>query len=262
MFPEKEIFALLGQLEGRSAIYLEDLTSEGLFTVNPERVFPSASTIKIPLLATVLEAAEAGVFNLDDEVTVDPANRVGGCGVLSELHPGLRPTIRDLATLMIIQSDNTATNQLIDLVGMERVNALSQELGLKHTVLQRKMMDFEAARAGRNNFTSAGDLGRLLKLLVEGKVVSPGASATMIDIMKRQQLRNKLPAYLPEDVVIAHKTGDLPNLEHDAGIFFLPKHTYILVVLTDQLASNTAGVETIGRVSEVVYRTLSPAADV
>lgn len=257
MLPEKAIFALLGQLEGRAALYLEDLTSGDLFTVNPERVFPSASTIKIPLLAAVLRAAAEGDFNLDDEITIDPVNRVGGCGVLSQLHPGLRPTIRDLATLMIIQSDNTATNQLIDLVGMENVNALSRELGLKHTVLQRKMMDFEAARAGRNNFTSAGDLGRLLKLLVEGQVVSPEVSSTIIDIMKRQQLRNKLPAYLPEDTIIAHKTGDLPNLEHDAGIFFLPDRTYILVVLTDQLVTNSAGIETIGRISEVVYRSLS-----
>jgi len=262
MFPEKEIFALLGQLEGRSAVYLEDLSQGELFTINPERVFPSASTIKIPLLAAVLKAAEAGKFGLDDEVSIDPANRVGGCGVLSELNPNLRPTIRDLATLMIIQSDNAATNQLIDLAGMAAVNTLAAELGLKNTVLQRKMMDFEAARAGRNNLTSAGDLGRLLKLLVEGKVVGAAASATIIDIMKRQQLRNKLPAYLPEDVVIAHKTGDLDRLEHDAGIFFLPERSYILVVLTDQLSTNAAGVETIARISEVVYRALSTPAGV
>lgn len=260
MFPEREVFSVLGSLEGKVAMYLEDLTGGETFTVNPERVFPSASTIKIPLLAAVLKAAEAGKFSLNDQVAIASSNRVGGAGVLGELNPNLRPTVRDLATLMIIQSDNTATNQLIDLVGTEAVNALCRELGLKHTVLQRKMMDFEAARAGRNNFTSAGDLGLLLKLLYEGKVVGPAASATIIDIMKRQQLRNKLPAYLPKDVVVAHKTGDLDGLEHDAGIIFLPGRPYILVVLTADLAANSAGVEAIARISEVVYRALSTSA--
>lgn len=251
---------MLGQLEGKVAVYLEDLTGGELFTVNPERVFPSASTIKIPLLAAVLKAAEAGKFSLNDEVAIAPSNRVGGAGVLGELNPDLRLTIRDLATLMIIQSDNTATNQLIDLVGAEAVNALCRELGLKHTVLQRKMMDFEAACAGYENLTSAGDLGLLLKLLYEGKVVSPTASATIIDLMKRQQHRNKLPAYLPKDVVVAHKTGDLDGLEHDAGIIFLPGRPYVLVVLTADLATNSAGVEAIARISEVVYRALSISA--
>ncbi|MDK2882407.1 MAG: beta-lactamase class [Bacillota bacterium] len=259
MLPEKEILSVLGQLAGSVAVYLEDMTAQELFTVNPERTFPAASTIKIPLLAAVLESAETGKLDLNEATAIAHANRVGGAGVLSELSPNLRPTVRDLATLMIIQSDNTAANQLIDLVGMETVNALCRKLGLKHTVLQRKMMDFEAARAGRDNFTSAADLGRLLKLLLEGKVVSSAASALIIDLMKRQQHRNKLPAYLPADILIAHKTGDLPNLEHDAGIFFLPKRTYTLVVLTDRLPSNRAGIETIARISEIVFTALATA---
>lgn len=259
MLPEKEVFSLLAGLQGRAAVYLEDIEAGEVFTVNPERVFPAASTIKVLILAALYAAAEAGIFSLDEEVAIASGNRVSGSGVLCELSPSLKLTVRDLATLMIIQSDNTATNQLIDLVGMECVNGLGRALGLKHTVLQRKMMDFAAARAGRDNLTSAGDLGRLLRLLHQGRVVSPAASAAMLATLKRQQIRDKLPALLPETAVIAHKTGDLPGLEHDAGIFYLPGKTYVLVVLTDSLTKNADGVECIARISHAVYRALRPA---
>src|SRR5690606_20744534 len=144
----------------------------------------------------------------------------------------------------------------IDLVGMDRVNGFARELGLEQTRLQRKMMDSEAVKAGRDNFTSPRDTGKLLRLLVEGKVVNKEASENMLDIMKRQQLRNKLPALLPEDVVIAHKTGDLHLLEHDVGVFFLPERTYILAIFTNKLATNAAGVSLINQVSRLVYDTL------
>ncbi|HHY36864.1 MAG TPA: serine hydrolase [Firmicutes bacterium] len=233
MLPERQILELLGTLEGEVGLYLEDLATGETFTVNPDRVFPSASVIKIPILAALFALAEEGKVDLAGEITIKPENRVGGCGVLSELNPGLKPTVLDVATLMIIQSDNAATNELIDLVGMDRVNGFAGELGLEQTRLQRKMMDSEAVKQGRDNFTSPRDIGRLLRLLVEGKVVSREASAKMLDIMKRQQLRNKLPALLPEDVIIAHKTGDLNRLEHDVGVFFLPEHTYILAIFTN-----------------------------
>lgn len=253
MLPERRILEIFSACDGEVGLYLEDLISGECFTVNPERVFPSASTIKIPILAALFQAAAEDKVNLDAEITIKPENRVSGCGVLSVLNPNLRLTILDVATLMIIQSDNAATNELMDLVGMEKVNKLSRDLGLKHTVLQRKMMDSAAAKTGRDNFTCAQDMGMLLRLLVEGQVVSKDASVKILDIMKKQQLRNKLPALLPEEVTIAHKTGDLDFLEHDVGVFFLPDRTYILAILTNKLASNAVGVKTINEVSRVVY---------
>ena len=100
---------------------------------------------------------------------------------------------------------------------------------MEQTRLQRKMMDSEAVKAGRDNFTSPRDTGKLLRLLVEGKVVNKEASEKMLDIMKRQQLRNKLPALLPEDVVIAHKTGDLHLMEHDVGSFSSRTHLHLAI---------------------------------
>ncbi len=256
MLPERRILKTLGRLEGKVGLYLEDVNSGELFTVNPERAFPAASTIKIPILAALFKRAAEGKLNLTAELSLTPKNRVGGSGVLSELNPKLRPTVLDLAILMIIQSDNAATNELIDLVGMEPVNVLIQSLGLKQTVLHRKMMDTVAAQSGRDNFTSARDMGLLLRLLVNGQVVSKDVSARIIDIMKRQQLGNKLPSLLPEEITVAHKTGDLYLLEHDVGIFFLPERTYILAMLTNKLTTNADGARCIAEVSRIVYEKL------
>ncbi|MGI6129114.1 MAG: serine hydrolase [bacterium] len=253
MLPERRILQILSECDGRVGLYAEDIDSGECFSVNPKRVFPSASTIKIPILAALLKAEAEGKVNLEAEITIKSENRVAGCGVLSELNPELRLTVLDVATLMIIQSDNAATNELIDLVGMEHVNLFLRDLGLKHTVLQRKMMDSAAAKAGQDNFTSAEDMGLLLRMLVNGQIVSKDASAKILDIMKKQQFRNKLPALLPEHVTIAHKTGDLDLLEHDVGVFFLPERTYILVMMTNKLASNAAGVRAINEVSRAVY---------
>lgn len=256
MLPGNAILSVLDCLEGEVGLYLEDVTVGDKLAVNPNQIFPSASIIKIPILAALFKAAAEGKVDLNAKTTLKAENRVGGGGVLTELSIKLRPTVLDLATLMIIVSDNAATNELIDLVGMDQVNDLVRKLGLKQTVLQRKMMDRTAAKAGRDNFTSAQDMGLLLQLLAKGQVVNEEASTKIIDIMKKQQLRNKLPSQLPREVIVAHKTGDLDFLEHDVGIFFLPERTYILAILTDKLSSNAAGAQAIADVSRIVYETL------
>ena len=118
MLPERQILGILGDCDGEVGLYLEDVVTGELFTVNQDRVFPSASVIKIPILAALFNLAGQDKVNLTAEITIKPENRVGGCGVLSELNPNLRLTVLDVATLMIIQSDNAATNELIDLVGL------------------------------------------------------------------------------------------------------------------------------------------------
>lgn len=256
MLPEKEILKLLTEFEGEVGLYLEDLTTGECMTVNPDKRFPAASVIKVPLITALFLDAEQGKIDLDQKVVLKPENRILGTGVLKELSPDLNISIRDLATLMIIVSDNAATNEVIDWVGVERLNSLVKELGLTQTIWQRKMLDKEARKAGRDNFTSAGDMGRLLHILVEGKQVSKEVSEQVIDVMKRQQLRNKLPGLLPKKVVIASKTGELTNLvENDVGIFFLPKRTYILAICT-KVSSNPIGVKAIAEISRLVYEAL------
>jgi beta-lactamase class A len=154
---------------------------------------------------------------------------------------------------MIIISDNMATNILINLLGMDNVNSAIMNLGLPNTKLQRKMMDSQAAREGRENLITALDFANILELIYKGENVNKFFSDKMLDILKRQQVRGRLDLYLPEELVIAHKTGDLDNLEHDGGIVYLPNKEYIICVLTNKTESNKVGREIIGNISKMVY---------
>ena len=155
---------------------------------------------------------------------------------------------------MIIVSDNTATNILIDLLGMEEINKIGHDLGLKNTNLERKMMDSHAREKGLDNFTSSNEILKLLKMIYEKDFVSEDYSDLALDILLRQQERQRLQRYLPEDLKIASKSGDLDNLENDGGIFFTENKNYILVVLVNQAESNVLAKEIIGEISLKIYK--------
>jgi beta-lactamase class A len=268
---EKRVFSILGELEGTVGMYFQDLGTGKTISINPNTEFSAASTIKIPLISLLLIQSKSGLINLKGQVEIDRANRVGGTGVIKELDRSFKPTILDLAKLAIIVSDNIATNQLIDIVGgPESVTEFCNKLGLNNTKLQRKMMDIEAMKSGRDNITTAGDMGYLLKLLANNQIDSEEVSGSVVNIMKGQQLRQKLPylipALEPDDpnvysdkvengtVVVAHKTGDLWKVQHDVGIFMLPEgRKYVLAVYTSNLKSDDEGIRAIAKLSKEVY---------
>ncbi|MBC8591367.1 serine hydrolase [Wansuia hejianensis] len=268
---EKNIFTILSELEGTIGLYFEDLHTGKKITINPETKFSAASTIKIPLAALLLIKANAGLINLEDRIEIDEINRIGGSGVIKEIDRIYRPTVMDLTKLAIILSDNIATNQLIDLVGgADEVTKFCNGLGLRNTKLQRKMMDFESLKLGKDNITTPGEMGYILKLLANGELESKEVSDTLVNIMKGQQLNQKLPylipALEPDDpaiysdvveegtVIVAHKTGELTKAQHDVGIFILPNNRkYILAIYTSDLSSDNDGVKAIGRLSKAVY---------
>ena len=178
---------------------------------------PAASTIKVPVLAAALREVASGRRALDERIPV-PAQRPGGSGVL-QATPGIRDlSLADLLTLMIIVSDNTATNIVIELIGMERINAFCQETGLASTVVRRVMMDLDARSRGIENTTSALDQATLLEALAWGDVLNQDLRDFAIRSLTLQQFNDGLPALLPDDVVVAHKTGELPGVRHDVGI--------------------------------------------
>lgn len=248
---QSKITSLLAEYDAEAGIVI---TAQGdRLEINPTKVFPSASLIKVPIMYEVMRQAAAGDLSLEEEIAVRMEDRVDGAGILTELRPNIPMTIRELVHLMIVLSDNTATNLLIDRVGMEAVNRTASRLGLTRTVLRRRMMDFTAAREGRENTTCAADMAQMFALLRSGTDIPPAYEALMLDILKRQQVRDKLPFYLPEETIIANKTGTLPGIEHDAGILYLPDGEVIVSVLTANLTFNYLGLQLGARVGQIVY---------
>ena len=249
----KKIEHVLAGYTGRWGIVIQSHTTRERVEINPEMTFPSASMIKVPILYEVVRQTASGLISLDESLVVTNHFRVGGAGILKELRPNISMTVRELLTLMIILSDNTATNMLIDLVGMDSVNKTMKDLGLEQTVLRRRMMDFEAALAGKENDTSAADLALLFSIIYGNSKLPTEYSELMLDILTRQQVQDKLPFYLPEETVIAHKTGTLSGVEHDGGILFLPGGPYIICILTADLTLNFQGLQLVASLGKVIY---------
>ncbi len=247
------ILARAQRVKGIAGFVIEDPRKGLREDWNAEEVFPAASVIKLTILWELFRRVEEGDFSLQKEIELLEEHKVGGFGILKEMHSGLRPSLKDLATLMIVLSDNVATNLLMDLLGMENINGTAAKLGLKGTSLQRKMMDAEAKVRGLDNFTSPGDIALLLRHYLEGPELSSFSREAMLDMLLRQQCNNKLPLRMPEGTPLAHKTGDLPGTEHDAGILLLPERPIIIVVMTKNLADNQEGIIFNNEVGELLY---------
>ena len=249
---KKEIEKIISQVKGSVCINFYDLVKNTGFSIDGDKKVLSASMIKLLILAELMKKVSENKFSLSDAITVTEAMKTGGDGVLKELNSGHHFTLKELTTLMIIVSDNQATNILIDFLGMENINQLGREVDLKETFLGRKMMDIEARKKGYDNYTCADDISLLLKLIYQEKLINKEASQLMLDILLRQQQGERLQRYLPSDIKIAHKCGDLDNLENDGGIIWLGNKAYILVVLTNGMP-NLQCKQTIGKISKFVY---------
>src|SRR5579859_3615280 len=160
-------------LDGVMGVYAIDLTTGNTIASNADEIFPTASTIKIAILAELFHQAQQGKLNLSDIYTLKSSDLVGGSGISSAFTPGVtKLTLRDLAALMISVSDNSMTNIIIDRIGIDNVNALLDSLGLSHTRLRRKMMDIKAAAEGRENTSTPHEMSQLLEALYRGEVLN------------------------------------------------------------------------------------------
>jgi beta-lactamase class A len=253
----ENIKRLIDKNKGDIAVAFKNLKTNSSMLINEEIIFPSASTIKLVILSALMNAVSKGQMKLEQTIILLDVHKCGGDGILKELKENHKFTLYEIAKLMIILSDNTAANILIDLLSMEKINEMAEELGMKSTKLNRRMMDSEAAKLGRENVTTAKDLCHILELIYRGKVISKEYSKIMLGILLKQQLGGRLNLYLSEDVVIAHKTGDLDKVEHDVGIVYNYPNDYILCVLTKNLRSNKDGREIIGKISLEAYRNIN-----
>lgn len=216
---------------GVAGLVVCESAGEHRVTINAEEIFPAASTIKIPILAQLFRKAEAGELDLDQRITIGAGIRVGGSGVLAYMDDVDALSIRDLATLMIIASDNTATNLCIELATYEGTNAMLRGLGLQQTTLRRKMQDHTAVLRGDENVATPGELARFLDILDRRAMLSAYVCDETLRVLKKPKKGYLLPG-LPEDVVLANKPGGMDRVRNDAGIVYLTRRPYIIAVMT------------------------------
>jgi beta-lactamase class A len=247
------------RLDGVLGVAILDLNSGQQLLIHPDEVFPQASSIKIAVLAELYHQAEQsargvpGKAKLTDRYVVRAADIVPDSAVLGGLTPGVTSlTNRDLATIMVAVSDNSATNVLIDRVGMENVVRLTESLGLSHTQLRRKMMDLKAAALGRENISTPREMMQLLEQLYRAKVIGPPLLDDFFDVLATSK-ESWIPRDLPPDLKIANKPGELEGVRNDSGIVFLNNRPYVICVMTTYLANERAGEETITKISSLAY---------
>lgn len=234
------------------SITVKDLKTGVSYNYNEKTQVSSASTIKLMIMAEVMNQVKKGILSLSQRIVVKKEDKVL-FSILTMLDSDNSYSLKDIITLMIVQSDNTATNILIDMAGIENINRFIKHIGLKNTVLQRKMLDYGAKKEGRDNLTTSLDMSAFLELLYNGKVVDKDHDALMVDIMKMQLDRSMLYLDIPDDVEIAHKSGELDNIDHEVGIFYTKNRNYIFCMLSWDAESNNYARKTVAKVAKIVY---------
>ena len=233
-----------------SVTYLPVGTPAGIVSVNGSTRHASASMIKLVVLAALFDKVAAGGIDLAAQVEVKASDIVSGTGTVQDDGPGTYE-LQELARRMIADSDNTATNVIVDLIGMDAVNEEASKLGLTGTVMARKMMDMVAADQGMRNRMTSDDAATILNLIASGKLVNEQMSELAMSFLLQQTINAGLTDAIPAGVQVAHKTGELNQAEHDGGVV-LAAHPYVLVVMTEGI-DNYLGVSVIADVSRAVY---------
>jgi beta-lactamase class A len=236
---------------GHTAVMVEDLTTGLSTSVNAAAPMPAASTIKIPVMVEVFRQLSLGTFDLNRMVTLTSADRDWGWGDLSNARVGTRYSVARLLNLMITNSDNTAANMLIRLVGRVHINQEMQSLGLRQTWLASDIRSDGPIRSQLR--TSARDMVALLESMAHSQLIDEWSSREMLQILADDRINSLLPAPLPSGTIVAHKTGSLHDTLADVGIVFLQDAPYAIAVMTTNLPSLDAGRRFIHNVSRLAY---------
>lgn len=218
--------------------------------------FPSASTIKIFIAIEAFNQINKELIFEDDIILLDDTMKVGGSGILSSYSNNSEISIKKLIYLMMAESDNTATNILIDILDINNINTTINKLLCKNSALNRKMMDFDSIKKGIDNYTSALDLAIVLERLYTNSCINKKYDTLILNIMKDCTNNSKIPSKLPPHIKISHKTGELDYIENDAGIIFTPYGDYILIILTEGY-NNSVEIQAISEISKIIYDSYS-----
>jgi beta-lactamase class A len=257
---------ILSKQKGTFAVAFKNLETGETVFINEHEMFHAASTMKTPVMVEVFKQASEGKFSLEDSLVLKNEFRSIVDGSTFSLdsvddseqklyeHLGENRTIDALMYDMIIVSSNLATNMMIELVDAKNVTASMREIGADEIQVLRGVEDGKAYEKGMNNVTSAYDLMILFEKIAKGEMVSKEASLKMERILLDQKFNEIIPAQLPEDVKVAHKTGNITGVRHDSGIVILPDgNKYVIVLLSKELEDEEAGIKAMADVSKLIY---------
>jgi beta-lactamase class A len=265
---QPKVLAKIGEFRGVLGLAVIDLRTGETMSVRGDEQFPTASIIKLPLLVEVFHQMKYGRLHWQDPLVMLEADQVGGSGLLQHFAAPHQLTVGDAATLMISISDNTATNLLIDKVGIRAVNARMDTLGFKRTRLHAKV--FARARttidsAGSATFglgvTTPNEFARLLVQIYKGQIVSDSSSQKIVELLKLQMVNDRIPRLLPPEATVAHKTGEVDDTRNDCGIVYAKNHDFVFCALTREnqdkrWVSDNAALITIAELARMVYDAL------
>lgn len=256
----------ISRSKGLFAVAFKDLSSGKTVLINEKVSLHAASTMKTPVLIEIFKQAKEKKFSLDDSLEVkntfssivdgSPFSLDSADDSETELYRaiGQKRTIAFLAYQMIILSSNLATNMMIELVKAENVMKTLKSMGVHDMQVLRGVEDTKAFEKGMNNTTTAYDQMLLMEKIATGKVVSKKACKKMVDILLDQKFKSVIPARLPADVKVAHKTGSITGIQHDAGIVYLPNgKKYVLILLSKYEGDVNDAIETMAQISRMVY---------
>ena len=262
----QEIQRLFASEEGVFALAFKDLSTGDTIYWNEKALFHAASTMKTPVMIELFRQVTLGSLTLQDTMVVrkEFQSIVDGSwyalaaeddsddDVYAKM--GTPQTLEYLVERMITRSSNVATNLLMSKVKGDQITATMRQMGAPDILVRRGVEDNKAYQQGLNNVTSAYDLQVIFEQLAQGKAVNPAASAAMVHILKQQYYNDLIPALLPKNVQVAHKTGWITGVHHDAGIIYLPDgRKYVLVVLSKNCKQEASAVQLLAKVSKLIY---------
>ena len=243
------------KFNGEVAVVIKDLDTGLEIAFNEDKLLPSASLVKIPIMASCFYAEAEGRLKLVETIRLENADKVAGSGVLKQESPGKGYTIEKLIELMISESDNTAANMLIKRMGTDYLNDCFKRIGLKNTNLAREMMDFKSRKEGIDNYTTARDIAFIMEKMYRGKLLNALVSRKCLHILANQKVNDRIPKKLPAGTIIAHKTGLEKGVCHDAGIVYTANGNFLICVLTKHKYKNARQAKgLISDISLVTYK--------
>jgi len=289
---EQQLETVIASIAGEGVavgVYARHFATGREIAVNADSRFPTASTVKVPILFALYREAAAGRIDLTRRVALEARHRVAGSGVLQDLDPGLQPTLRDLATLMITVSDNQATDLLYGMLGGDAIQRVAHEIGMANTFtprsiramvhdlvgmnaddpahtyeMNRTRLRTAPANSGGwsfgtgddNDVSTPRDMATLLARIHAGQDPSPAACAAMVGILKRQKYNTIIPLLLPSEVEVAHKTGSIHSVRNDVGIVYAPEASggpYVVALMSRRLSDAVSGARTLADLSRAVW---------